>query len=73
MQLLEEVIDQKSKAFFGPKILEYFKTEKEVSILNKLVKLMRIIIDEDNFEHILNCLFNKFKKQQNLVILPDYF
>ena len=44
-QMLSSVIDDSNKAQIGPKIMELFKVEKEPSILNKLVELMKIIID----------------------------
>ena len=41
--------------------MELFKVEKEPSILNKLVELMKIIIDLQNYEYILTSLFDRFK------------
>jgi hypothetical protein len=59
--MLSSVIDDSNKAQIGPKIMELFKVEKEPSILNKLVELMKIIIDLQNYEYILTSLFDRFK------------
>jgi len=49
--------------------MELFKVEKEPSILNKLVELMKIIIDLQNYEYILTSLFDRFKVDQNLQVI----
>jgi hypothetical protein len=49
--------------------MELFKVEREPSILNKLVELMKIIIDLQNYEYILTSLFDRFKVDQNLQVI----
>jgi hypothetical protein len=69
LQALETIIDKKSKIVFAPRILQKFQSEKEYSIINYLARLLKQIIDRQNYKHILSCLFDKFQNQGNLVAL----
>lgn len=69
LQALETIIDKKTKIVFAPRILQKFQSEREYSIINYLARLLKQIIDKQNYKHILACLFDKFKKQSNLVAL----
>lgn len=66
---METIIDKKTKIVFAPRILQKFQNEKEYSIINYLARLLKQIIDRQNYKHILSCLFDKFQKQGNLVAL----
>lgn len=66
---METIVDKKTKIVFAPRILQKFQSEKEYSIINYLARLLKQIIDRQNYKHILSCLFDKFQKQGNLVAL----
>lgn len=69
LQALETIIDKKTKIVFAPRILQKFQSEKEYSIIDYLARLLKQIIDRQNYKHILACLFDKFRKQGNLIAL----
>lgn len=62
LQGLETIIDKNSKIVFAPRILQKFQSEKELSIINYLARLLKQIIDRQNYKQILACLFDKFQR-----------
>ena len=67
LQTLENFIEIDTE--LAVKLIKMFEYERESSIIDKLVELMKSIINETNFKQILLSLFEKFKKQQNLLAI----
>ena len=61
IQILEQILnDSKIKSIFSARIFEKFKIEKEYSIQSKLISIMQMIIDVNNYQPIFLSLFSKF-------------
>ena len=64
---LEEILDEKTKVLFAPRIMQKFKQETEYSISQKLIQIMKQIVDVKNHKQILTSLFDKFKSEKSLL------
>lgn len=73
MQLLETILTESNKHSYDAKVMELLKVEKEFTIIDKLVQLMKQIVSETNYERILVSLFDKFKNQQNIIAIDTIF
>lgn len=60
---------EKQKELFSARIIKKFQQEQEISIIAYLTRLLRQIINEQNYRQILQGLFDKFRLQNNQLAL----